>query len=257
MASLAYDRIEEVDRKAKTLLSQFKASGKMKQDDLIALKQELDSETFKKEILDESTHEIKSAVNTEVLVSVVSNFYELIECLNQSASELTEEVKELKQQVENLAKQLEELKKDGRSTQLMLEELKKDRTQLMVGQLAFEVEKAIIYEVLTKVIGSSTHYVTTLEDMQSALNRKPNFTDVLSDPNQKKAAEKWEELQKTLKWKEIHFRYIKNLKSSRVSVAHPKFDAAIVANAIKEKKVGQHEVACKELMTMLKQLQKT
>ena len=71
MASLACSHIEEVNQKAKKLLSQLKASGEMKQDDMITLKQELDSKTFKEEILEESRNETKSAVNTEILICVV------------------------------------------------------------------------------------------------------------------------------------------------------------------------------------------
>ena len=244
MASLACSRIEEVNQKAKKLLSQLKASGEMKQDDVIALKLELDSKTFKEEILEECEDEKKSEVNTEVLFSVVSNFYELIECLDLRVSMLTKEIKELRTHLEESAKQLEAWKED--------------RIQLMIGQLAIEVEKGIIDQVLTEVIGSpDEHYVKTVKDMQKALKRKANFADVLiDDSNHEKATKKWKDLQKTLNWKDIHFRYIMTLKSSRVSVAHPKFEASVVEDAIKENKVGQHKKACKELMKMLEKLQK-
>ena len=195
MASLACSRIEEFNQIAKKLLSQLKGSGEMKQDDVIALKKELDSNTFKEEILEESKDETKSEVNTEVLCSVVSNFYELIECLTLRVSVLTKEVEELRIQLEESAKQLEAWKED--------------RIQLMLGQLAVEVEKAIIDKVLTEVIGSpDEHYVNTIKDMQKALKRKANFADVLTDDsNHEKATKKWKELQKTLNWKDIHFQY--------------------------------------------------
>lgn len=112
MASLAYSRIEEVAQKAKTLLSQLKASGEMKHEDLIALKDELASKTFKEEILEESEDEMKSAINTEVLFSVVSNFYELIECLEQKVSSLSEDVKELKEKGKETTEEIETLKGD-------------------------------------------------------------------------------------------------------------------------------------------------
>ena len=128
MASLACSRIEEVNQKSKKLLSLLKASGEMKQDDAIALKQELDSKTFKEEILEESKNETKSEVNTEILCSIVSNFYELIECLDLRVSVLTKEVKELRTQLEESAEQLKAWEED--------------HIKLMLGQLAVEVEKA-------------------------------------------------------------------------------------------------------------------
>ena len=254
MASLACGRIEEVDRKAKKLLSQLK-TGEIKHEDLIVLKQDLNSKTFNEEILEECTDETKSAVNTEVLLSVVSNFYELIECLNLGLKVSTQTKDS---EIEGLIKQVRELKIQVERLTKQLEELKKDRTQLMIGQLAVEVEKAIIDKVLTNVIGSPKHYVSTLKDMEKALKRKPYFADILTDDsNHEKATKKWKELQRELNWEEIHFRYIKSLKKSRVAVAHPKFEAAMIQNAIKENKVDQHtEEACNELMKLLEKLEK-
>ena len=251
MASPAYSRIEEVDQKAKTLLSQLKATGEMKHEDLIAVKDELASKTFKEDVLEESKDEMKSAINTEVLFSVVSNFYKLIECLQQKVSSLSEEVKQLKQEVFAMTKNLKEVTKE-------LEALKGDHIKLILGQLAFEVEKAIVSEVFTKVIGSpDKYYITTISDMQKALMRQENFADILADDSKRKEAiEKWKSLQKTLDWKDYHFRCISYLKRSRVPVAHPKFEISTVRKAINDDKVGQHKKAYTELLMMLETLTK-
>ena len=78
MALLAYHRVEDLDQIAMKLLSQLKTSGRMKHEDLIALKQELDSKTLREEVLEESKDAMKTTDNTEILFSVLSNFYELI-----------------------------------------------------------------------------------------------------------------------------------------------------------------------------------
>ena len=244
MASLICSRIEEVDRKAKTLLSQLKTSGQMNHKDLIALKSELTSKTFKEEVLEECKDENKSAVNTDVLFSVVSNFYELIECLEQKVSTLSKDVRELMEKVKEANEKLETWKGG--------------RNQLILGQLAFEVEKAIVNEVLAAIIGSpDKYYITTIADMQSALEKKAYFSDVLADDsNHKNATKRWKDLQMTLEWKDYHFRCISHLKRSRVPAAHPKFEAAEVTKAIKEGEVGHHEKACTELLMMLEKLQR-
>ena len=80
--------------------------------------------------------------------------------------------------------------------------------KLILGQLAFEVEKAIVSEVFTKVIGSPVllYNIATIADMQKALMRQENFADVLADDSKhKEATEKWKGLQKTLDWKDYHF----------------------------------------------------
>jgi hypothetical protein len=185
MASLACSRIEEVGRKAKTLLSQLETSGEMKHEDLIALKDELASNTFREELLEESEDEMKSAVNIEALFNILPIFYKLIERLVQKVSsqskEFTEKIKEITEE---------------------LEALKGDHIKLILGQLAFEVEKAIVNEVFTEVIGPpDKHYITTITDMQNALMRQANFADILADDSShEKATEKWRELQRTLNW---------------------------------------------------------
>ena len=253
MASLACSRIEDVGRKVKILLSQLKASGhcQVKREDMIALKDELVSKSFKEDVLKESEDETKSAINTEVLLDVVSDFYELTECLQQKVSSLSEEVKELKQEVFTLTKNLKEVTKE-------LEALKGDHIKLILGQLAFEVEKAIVSEVFTKVIGSpDKYYITTIADMQKALMRQENFADVLADDSKRKEAiEKWKGLQKTLDWTDNHFRCISYLKRSRVPVAHPKFEISTVRKVINDHKAGQHKKDCTELLMMLEKLTK-
>jgi regulator of replication initiation timing len=244
MASLAYHLLEEVDRKIKVLMSQLNESGEMKHKDVIALKDELASKTFKEEVLIDSEDETKSVDNTEVLLSVVSSLYELIECLEKKVSTLSRDVKELKEKVKEATEELEALKGD--------------HIKLILGQLAFEVEKAIVNEVLTEVIGSPDEYfITTIADMQNALMRQANFADVFTDDsNCERATKKWKDLQKTLDWKDYHFRCISYLKYSRVSVAHPKFEVSTIRKAINDDKVGQHKKACTELLMMLDKLTK-
>jgi uncharacterized protein (UPF0335 family) len=256
MASLACSRIKDVGRKAKTLLSQLETSGEMKHEDLIALKDELASNTFREELLEESEDEMKSAVNTEVLLSVLSDFYELIEYLEQMVSSLNKDVKELKQNVSSLSEDAKELKEKVKEATEELEKLKGDHIKLILGQLAFEVEEAIVNEVFMKIIGPpAEHYITTIADMQNALMRQANFADVLADDsNREKATEKWKGLQRTLDWKDYHFRCISYLKYSRVSVAHPKFEVSTIRKVINDDKVGQHKKACTELLTMLEKL---
>ena len=245
-------RIEEVDRKAKQLLIQLKKPGKnLKHEDLVALREELRSGALKEQIITECTDETKSKVNTEVLCSIISNFYELIECLDLKVSNLQKELSDLNNLVQDLKVQIKKLTKE-------LEAQKGDYIQLMVGQLAFEVEKAIINEVLTEFIGPPCeHCVFTIAHMQKALERKANFADIFKDDSTlEKAKKKWEGLQQKLGWKNLHFRYIWHLKDSRVAVAHPEFEEAVVTKAIKEGKVDQYKEACTELLKMFKELQK-
>lgn len=242
MASLAYHRVEDLNQIAKKLLSQLKTSGKIKHEDLIALKQELDSKTLREEVLEESKDAMKSTNNTEILFSILSNFYELIIYLQRKVSSLSEDVKELKEKLEEVTKELEALK--GAHNKLIL------------GQLAFEVEKAIINEVFMNIIDSpEEHFIDTIADMQNTLEKQANFADVFTNDSIREiAAEKWEGLKKTLHWKDYHFRCISHLKRNRVPVAHPKFEVSAVRKAINDDKAGQHKSACTELLKMLEKL---
>ena len=78
----------------------------------------------------------------------------------------------------------------------------------------------------------------------------------MDDFNREKATEKWKGLQKTLDWKDYHFRCISYLKHSRVPVAHPKFEISTVRKTINDDKAGQHKKAYTELLMMLEKLMK-
>lgn len=89
---MACVRIDWFVQKSQELLSQLERQGKMNEKTLAEVKNELRS-NLKDEILEESSDELKSTVNTEILYNALCNFYDLIECLTQHITKLTDEQK--------------------------------------------------------------------------------------------------------------------------------------------------------------------
>jgi hypothetical protein len=136
----------------------------LKQENFPAIREMLDSGTLREKIIEECT---KSKVNVDVLCSLISHLYEMIECLQ----------KEFKKKIEKLTEDLEKYKGDY--------------FQLMIGQLGCEVEKAIVNEVLTEFIGPpGDRAVFTIAQMQKALKKKRNFTDIFEDDSALEKAKK-------------------------------------------------------------------
>ena len=194
-------RIAELGRKAKAITSQLKEKGILKNGTLQEMHQELLSSDLKERIAEEITRQPELwETNCEVLLSTLTRYFELIQQLHKEVSklrteneDLTGEVKELRREVEDLKRQVEELKKEKRE----------ESDHLILGQLAFDVEEAIVDYVLTEVIEPRHRlYIHSISNMQQAIKRKPNFSDVLSDNVKLSEAEKrWNDLQRELGWK--------------------------------------------------------
>ena len=241
--------IEELGHKAEALLSQLKGTGDLKTETLQDMYQELLSsnleETITEEIHAARQPELWETV-CEVLYSTLSKYMELIEQLCKEVSKLrteNEDLKEFRSEVKKLKEQVEKLEKEKRE----------ESDCLMVGQLAFVVEEAIVDYVLTKVIGPPhKFFIKSIFNMQQAINRKKNFSDVLSDDIKHKEAEKrWNDLQKKLGWKPQHFRCIEFLKADRMDTAHPKVDPSVLRAAIRKREGFQYKSECEELLHML------
>ena len=235
MASIVYPRTTtDLNQKAQEILSQAKTGG-IKHETLKDLKEALQT---------------KTELNIDVLYSIISNLYDVIECLDQKISEISQECSAAKTDIQKLRTDVVQITKK-------LESQKADTVRLMLGQLAFNLEKAIVKEVLTDVVGSRDHFVNSIKDLHKVLNRKKNFREVLADDaKHKEANRRWIDLQTRLGWKEVHFRCVNFLKYDRVSVAHPEFSYSDVQKAIDENKEldQQYKAAYRELLGMLKTL---
>ena len=241
-------RIAELGRKAEALTSQLKEKGILNNGTLQEMHQELLSSDLKERIAEDITRQPELWETTcEVLLSTLSKYFELLKQLHKEVlklrtenEDLTGEVKELRREVEDLKRQVEELKKEKRE----------ESDRLMVGQLAFDVEEAIVDYVLTKVIGPPhKFFIKSILNMQQAINRKKNFSDVLSDDVKRKEAEKrWNDLQRELGWKQQHFRCIQILKEGRKDTAHPKVDPSVLRAAFNN---SPYKSECEELLCML------
>lgn len=238
-------RIAELGRKAKTLASQL-STGKINEEIFQDMKQELSSSDLKERIMEECAETETWETTCEVLLSTLSDCVELLGQLVQEALKFKNESKDLKKKVEDLTKDVEELKKVKKKAELT-------SNRLMVGQIAFEVEKAIVKHVLEEVIGPPwKSFIKSISNMQQALNRERNFSDILSDDLKcKEAGQRWKDLQKELGWEERHFRCIDFFKMGRYDDAHPTLDTNILKRAIKEHENFQFKSECKELLNML------
>ena len=174
--------IEELGHKAEALLSQLKGTGDLKTETLQDMYQELLSSNLK-ETITEEMHAARQPelweTICEVLFLTLSKYMKLIEQLCKEVSKLKTENEDLMGEMKELRRKVKELK--GK-VEALEKEKREESDRLMVGQLAFDVEEAIVDYVLTEVIGPPhKFFIKTILNMQQAINRKKNFSDVLSD----------------------------------------------------------------------------
>ncbi len=76
-----------------------------------------------------------------------------------------------------------------------LNRLSLDRHRLVLGQVAFEIENAIVIKILDELIGPN-HYIYSIKDMERAISGKDsNYDDVLTEEQKRVADQNWRELQ--------------------------------------------------------------
>ena len=219
--------------------------------------------------------------NCEELLTALTEYSKLMEqyYLSTSSSTMKRKVEELEKKVEELKREVRELQeklkalentleaseeyreKKLESFQRELDDLKKAvktptadvGDYVLVGQLAHKVERIIVDYVLTKVIGPPQKlYITSLANLQQALNREQNFTQPLNeDAKHKEATKRWEELQRQIGWQERHYRCIEFLKTYCSHTAAADVEISAIKAAIDERRGFPHKSECEELLSMI------
>ena len=140
-----------------------------------------------------------------VLQELVCQFTELVATCLEKIKGLKEEVEALKQ-LEGEIKTLKE----------KMEEMNVNSRKLVLGQIAYEIDKAVVSYVLNEIV-EPNHFINTIKDMESAIRGDDsNYADVLATAERKLEAEdRWRKLKEKLHWNPLHFRYMKLLKQHR------------------------------------------
>lgn len=273
--------IEELGRKARDIASELRTTGILNSDLYLSLQKQLTSDLRERAVMEGAENPEVWKINCEELLQTLTEYSKLMEqyhlstdnsSLKRKVEELEKRVEELKSEVRELqAKLLEmenmlETSEDGRKKKLEyfereLSDLKKvlkpsgneSGDYVMVGKLAHTVERKIVDHVLTKVIGPPQKlYITSLTNLQQALNREQNFAQPLQDDEKcQEAKERWEGLQRKIGWTEHHYRCIEFLKAYHLQATDSELDITAVKTAIGERDCFPYKSECEEMLSML------
>ena len=136
----------------------------------------------------------------------------------------------LKQEIIILKNEVEWLKQDIERLNIIYAKLNIQEDDLILGQVAYDIERYIVRIVLGPFVGPS-HYITSIKKIQSALKGDEDYTDLFSPEIQQQVARRWKDLQEVIHWSLDLFRFMNALKKGRISSAHQKVneDKAIAA----------------------------
>ena len=109
-----------------------------------------------------------------------------------------------------------------------------EKAQLLLGQLAYEVEKGIACKVLDPIAGED-HFIYSVEGLELALEgTRRHYKEVLeSEQKRKDATEAWENLKKIIKWSDELHRFISRLELSYDSCVNLTITDTAVRDAMK------------------------
>ena len=267
--------IQEVGRKAQDLASELRSTGVLNSDSYYKMQELLKTGLTESAVTEGSENPEIWKLNCEELLKTLNEYSKLMDQYHHSTNNSS-----MKKKVEELERKVDDLKKEVRELQQKLRELEGSREKrlksfgkelgelrkaikmpatkvsdhVLVGQLAYKAEKAIVDYVLTKVIGPpQRQYIKSLANLQQALNREQNFTQPLNDEIKcAEAKKRWEELQKQIGWQERHYRCIEFFKAAHcVHTTVPEFDISVLREAVNEYEAFPHKSECEELLGMI------
>ncbi len=163
--------------------------------------------------------------------------------------------------VQQPASQDRELKSKITSLQVRVESLEKCEQQLIVGQVAFEIDQKVLNKVMQGIGDPYSLAVHNIAQLEKAIAGVHNFEDVFaSEDERKEVGRRWDQLKTTIEWTNRHYRHVKALKKVRLTSAHPEIDIAAVRQALrnlsKDRKMTRAQItACTECIDVLEKLQ--
>ena len=109
------------------------------------------------------------------------------------------------------------------------------QVQLKGGQLAFELNRAVVHKVLDGIVDADEQEVNSIGDMEKAFKGKSNYDDIFEkEEDVNKAMERWESLKKEIGWQEVHYRFLKRLRYDYLDVVCSTFDLEEIEQALKD-----------------------
>ena len=201
-----------------------------------------------------------SAAEKEVVGNTSKKLFQDLSCMLSKLDELITQLAEVHNKKMTLLEERDRLQQDEISSlKERVKTLEGSEQKLLLGQLAFEVDKAMVDKVF-KDSGCGTgtaeeHYINYIKDMEKAIKGEHPYTSVFQEHQREHIRQKWSELQARVGWKERHYRGLKNLKRLRLREAHPKLSTEKMIDAIKEASRSENEKElCQEFMKMLEDI---
>lgn len=129
---------------------------------------------------------------------------------------------EVKQQIVELKQELVKLE----------HRLKRLEAELVVGQVAYDVDRGVPHFVLDAFIDPD-HHIYTIYEMNRAIMNDPDYGDVFKTQETRARAEaRWETLKEEFHWTSKLHRYMKHLKTYYNIFACPTVDKDTVENVL-------------------------
>ena len=169
------------------------------------------------EILDSLTAHLKDGTKDEV-----DKVAKLIEDIKEPISSLFKRVETLEKELEETKKELEETKKEAEEVKKKWEGLKTLEDSLLIGQLAFTLEKELIAKFLKGTTISPKH--VTIQQIFIALRNENDYMLPLTPEQKDIINANLRELEREYQLDHSLYRTITALKHNRNIEAHPSIE---------------------------------
>lgn len=180
-----------------------------------------------------------------------------VHALKENISSLKSAFDDLNLRVSKLTKENSELKAAMEELKSKLEKLETSQQNLIVGQIAFQIEKAVLKYVMKGIDEPKKRAIYNINNLEKAIENNKRFADAFSKEERHKASCEWEMLKSQIGWEDKHYRHLKRLKDFRVDIAHPTDISEMELKEAISKVCSQDRFLkniCEEFLSMLEKI---
>ena len=162
-------------------------------------------------------------------------------------------VTELAEKNEHVEKELEKVKRELEHLKKKLQKLEKNEQKLILGQIAFMIDEAVLSHVMKGIGDHKKLAIYTIHHLESAIGNEKRFTDTFRTENDRKTVEsRWNKLKAHIGWQNKHYRDFDLLKELRLPSAHPEVTDKQLRDAIGHFCYDLHlKGVCEEFLEMM------
>ena len=191
-------------------------------------------------------------ISEKALSNILDSLTIHIQCDDNAAEQVARIIQDIKEPIHSLFQRVDTLEKEMEEMKRKWESLKTLEDSLLMGQLAFTLERELVEKFLEGTGISPKH--VTIEQIFIALGKETDYMLPLTPEQKDIINASWKELERKYQLDHTLYRTITALKRNRNFEAHPRIEN--ISTRLSDKVSPSDKEDVKKMLEILKKIQK-